>query len=173
MKLIKNLIFIVYAVIAIFTTICLLSYNSYKVTELGSKALLIIDNDALEEDGLKKGDLVIVDTSRKKDIRIGEKILFYTLENKQVNINIAEVKTKQIVTDTETTFGVEGKNMSSDKVIGKLENADIINNAGTVLGILESRWGFLFIIILPALVAFIHEIMAVFSEIRESKTEEK
>ncbi len=173
MKIIKNLIFIVYAVIAVFTTICLLSFNSYKVTELGNKALLIIDNDALENEGFKEGDLVIVDMSRKRDIKIGEKILFYTIENKQININCAEVILKQYVNESETTFGVEGKNMSSDKVIGKLENADTISGAGRILGILESRWGFLFIIILPALVAFIHEIINVFSEIRDSKNEKE
>ena len=44
-KLIKNFLIIVYVAIAIFVTICLLTYNQYKVSEFGTKTLIIIDKD--------------------------------------------------------------------------------------------------------------------------------
>ena len=37
-----SFIFIIYVIIAIFVTICLLSYNRFKITEFGDKSLLII-----------------------------------------------------------------------------------------------------------------------------------
>ena len=45
----------------------------------------------------------------------------------------------------------------------------MISGVGTILGVLESKWGFLFIIVLPALLAFIYQISVVVSDIRGSK----
>ena len=42
-KIIWNIFVVFYAVIAIFVTICLLSYNRYKVSEFGDNSLVIID----------------------------------------------------------------------------------------------------------------------------------
>ena len=44
-KIIGNIIFIIYAIIAVFVTICLLSYNEFKVTEFGETSLVLIDNE--------------------------------------------------------------------------------------------------------------------------------
>ena len=56
-KILGNLIIILYVVVAIFTTICLLNFNEYKVSEFGDKTLVIIDKD---EEGIeyKKGDFM-------------------------------------------------------------------------------------------------------------------
>ena len=42
-------------------------------------------------------------------------------------------------------------------------------NVGTILGILESKWGFLFLIVFPSLLAFIYEIGVVVSDIKNNK----
>ena len=44
---------------------------------------------------------------------------------------------------------------------------------GTVLNVLESKWGFLFLIVFPSLLAFLYEITVVFSEIKNAKKEGK
>lgn len=66
-KIIGNIIFIIYAIIAVFVTICLLSYNEFKVTEFGETSLVLIDNEELQPN-YNKGDLVIVN----RDTRIRE-----------------------------------------------------------------------------------------------------
>lgn len=48
-----------------------------------------------------------------------------------------------------------------------------MQNAGTVLGVLESKWGFLFVIVLPALLLVINQIGVVFAGIKEAKQESK
>ena len=63
-KIISNGLFIIYVAIAIFVTVCLLSYNEFKVTEFGDYSLVIISDEGLEPD-FNKGDLVIVNKKSK------------------------------------------------------------------------------------------------------------
>ena len=57
-KAISNIIFTLYIIIAVFVTVCLLSYNDYKVTVFGDKSLIIISDNKMEPT-FHKGDLVI------------------------------------------------------------------------------------------------------------------
>ena len=100
-KTIYNIIFAIYVVIAVFTTICLLSYNEYKITEFGNSALIIIDEDLSPD--YAKGDLAIVNKADKKQINVGDKIFFYETKGREVNVSLATVINKEFVTSTETT----------------------------------------------------------------------
>ncbi|MGN1327534.1 MAG: hypothetical protein ACI4VQ_05635 [Clostridia bacterium] len=174
-KVILNIFITIYVVIAIFTTVCLLSYNEYKVSEFGNNSIILITNDELSPD-FNKGDLVIVSSANKSKIAIGDKIFFYkqnTLD-RTIDVTLATVEGREAVTSTEITFTVEGDyQVSSTYVIGSSKNTTVIPKVGTVLSILESKWGFLFLIVLPSLIAFIYEITVVFGEIREAKKESK
>ena len=166
-----NFIFTIYIIVAVFATICLLSYNSYKVTEFGNKSLVIIsDNELLPE--LKKGDLVIVD--KNELILTGHKAFFYQTYNRNIEISLGNVQKIEKVNSTETTYTFDGdKSVSSEYVLGPLEGSSVIPMAGTVLSILESKWGFLFLIVFPVLLLFINQITKVFADIRESSKVEK
>ena len=63
------------------------------------------------------------------------------------------------------------RKISSEYVLGQADNTTKFVKIGTVLSILQSKWGFLFIIVLPALLAFIYQISIVVSEIKGSKEE--
>lgn len=168
-KIISNILFAIYAVIAVFVTVCLLSYNDFKVTEFGDYSLVIIEDNELSPE-YEKGDLVIVDKNEK--IRIGDKAFFYNTYNRQIEIKLGEVVGTEKVTESETTYTFEGeRKISGQYVLGTSNEATVIPKVGTILNILESKWGFLFIIVLPALLAFIYQISVVFSEIRNSKKE--
>ena len=56
---IKGVLISCWVVLAIFTTICLISYNDYKVSVFGDYSLFIVDNKELEPT-FKKYDVVIV-----------------------------------------------------------------------------------------------------------------
>lgn len=170
-KILTNLILGIYVVIAVFTTICLLSFNQFKVTEFGSYSLVIIDNDELSSQ-YNKGDLVIVDKSNR--IITGEKVFFYDTYDQEVHISVGKVIEIEKVTNSESTYTLEGeRKISSQYVLGSADNTTKIAVIGTVLSVLESRWGFLFLIVLPALIAFLYQITVVVSEIKESKKEDK
>lgn len=170
-KFLTNLIFGIYAIIAVFATICLLSFNKYKVTEFGNCSLVIINSNNQNEQ-FKDGDLVIVDKNRR--ILTGEEIFFYDIYDQKVNISIAQVDAIERVTNTENTYTLVGdRKISGEYVIGSADNVTKFAVVGKVLSILESRWGFLFLIVLPALIAFLYQITVVVSELKGNKEEKE
>lgn len=171
-RTIYNILITIYAIIAVFTTVCLLSFNEYKISVLGNHSLILITDDELSPD-YNKGDLVIVDGSNNKKINVGEKIFFYVQEGKEINVSLAQVQKRDIMSSTETTYTIEGESLvSSGNTIGQASTATVIPKVGSVLAVLESKWGFLFLIVFPSLIAFLYEIGVVISEIRASKKEE-
>lgn len=172
-KIIGNILVTIYAVIAVFTTICLLSYNEYKVSEFGNYSLILVTNNELVPD-FNKGDLVIVSSENKSKIKAGDKVFFYNADDKKIDVSLATITEKGMVTSKETTYTIEGNHVISSKyIIGNANGVYVMPKVGTILSVVESKWGFLFLIVLPSLIAFIYEITVVFSEIRESKKEAK
>lgn len=170
-KLLKNLLIIIYAIIAIAVTICLLSFNDFRVTEFGTTSLVIIDTKALEPE-YKKGDLVIADKTSK--IEVGDEIFFYNTFAGDSKISKTQVTAKEKVTEKETTYTLLGdKKLSSQYVIGNVNDSTKYSTIGTVLSILESKWGFLFLVVFPTLVAFLYELWGFFDDLRNSKKESK
>lgn len=165
-KFFSNTLVVIYAVFAIFITICLLSYNDYKVTEFGNYSLIIIDSNDIKGD-FKRGSLAIVDMDEEP--KVGEKTFFYNTANKN-EIALAEVKNKEKLSEKETTYTFEGnKLVSSAYIIGSVENTTAIPVLGTILGIVESRWGYLFLVVLPSLLAFLYEITKVVESVKNDR----
>ena len=168
-KILYNILFIIYAIIAVITTICLLSYNKYKITELGNNVLIIVNDDSLAPD-YRKGDLVIVNKADKKKINVGDKVFFYRTHENEIEISLANITKQETVSSTETTYSLEGDyELSNEYLIGPSKSAKVVKNVGSILRVLESKWGFLFIIVLPSLIAFLYEIGVIISEVRDSK----
>ena len=75
---------------------------------------------------------------------------------------------KKNVNSKESTFTLNGDYLlSSEYFIGKLDTSKVYHNLGSVLNFLESRLGFLFLIIFPIFVLFIYEIFMVIEEIKK------
>ena len=172
-RIIVNIFVIIYAIIAVLTTICLLSYNEYKISEFGDNSIILVTNEDLTPD-FNKGDLIIVNSGNKSKIDIGDKVFFYNSQDKKVEVALAQVTNKEIVTSKEITFTV-GKDheVSSQYVLGTTKNATVIPVVGGILDVLESKWGFLFLIVFPSLIAFLYELTVVFSEIKEERKQSK
>lgn len=168
-KIIGNLIVIIYVVIAVFVTVCLLSYNKYKVTEFGNYSLILVGDNNLEPE-FKNGDLVIV--NRKDKIDIGNKAFFYNTYSKKMEVTLGKIVGEQKITESEKTYTLEGElPISSAYVIGTATTVTKIPVVGGILGVLESKWGFLFIIVFPSLLAFIYELGVVISELIKVRKE--
>lgn len=168
-RVIGNIIFVIYAIIAIFVTVCLLSFNQYKVSEFGNASFVLIDSNETEPD-FTKGDLVI---PNKKDlITVGDKVFFYNTYGETMEVTLGEVTNAQRIVGEEITYTINGElQLSSEYVLGSAETAERIPVVGSILSVLESKWGFLFLIVFPSLIAFIYEIYVVVSEIRGKKNE--
>lgn len=163
----------VWLILAIFVTICLLSYNQFQVTTFGKTSLLIIDNDAMEPD-FKEGDLLIVKRNSDNKINVGDKVFYYnSAMNSNVWIYYNTVQAKKEITKDQTTFTIENESVSGDYVIGKADGVKVMHGAGTWLGIFTSRWGFMFLVIFPTLFAIIYEIMMIVDARRDVKADKK
>ena len=118
--------------------------------------------------------MIIVKAGNKNKIQVGDKVFFYDSQNKTVNVALATITKKEVITPKEITFTVgQEHDISSANVIGTTKDTTVIPVVGGILSVIESKWGFLFLIVFPSLIAFLYEISVVFSEIRESKKEGK
>ena len=157
--------------VAIFVTVCLLSYNSFSVTTLGKSSLLIIDSDELEPEYLE-GDLVVVKRNSDNKIDVGDKVFYYNAAKSTTTLVLYNtVQEKEAVTKSETTYTLDGEKVSGQYIVGKAETAKVYHKMGTILSILTSQWGFMFLIIFPTLFAIIYEIMMIVT-LSKSKVDE-
>ena len=171
MKNLKHVLLTIYLILAILLTLTLLAYNDFKITEIGPYSLLIIEDDELAPE-FNDGDLVIV--NKKDEILTGRKVFFYDTSNEKVEIKLATVIEANRVNEDEVTYTLEGeRKISSTYVLGSANKAEVISKIGTVIGILQSKWGFLFLIVFPALILVINEIGIVFSNVVETIKEAK
>lgn len=147
---------------AISITILLLNYNKYGLTQFGNTTLVIV-SDYISSETFKKGDLVLVKSEKIMDLELGEEIFVYRIINS--NKVLVEVgKVGQIYPEEDAVAFENGDIFSNEFVIGKSEK--IYPEIGTYLSIVESKWGFLFIVLVPCLLIFIYEIYALIVEIK-------
>ncbi len=168
----KGTFFSIWVIIAILTTICLLAYNDYKVSVFGDYTLFIVDNDSLEPN-FKKNDIVIVKKGKETDYNIGDYLFFY-MGNKEIKsfINLGQVTMIDRVDRAEDLFTFDTLNVSYGNIMGGANGAIVWHKIGLILRIVESRWGFMFIIILPTLYLVVYQIYGIALEVKkESKKE--
>ena len=85
-------------------------------------------------------------------------------------IKIEEIKKKNDFGDAGVTFSIDGNfQVVKEDVIGTSNNVKTISKVGTVLSVLQSKWGFLFLIVFPSLIAFLHEIYEFILEMTNKK----
>ncbi len=154
---------------AIFVTICLLSYNDFKVSTFGSTSLLIIDDDSMEPDFME-GDLLIVKRNSDNKINVGDRVFYYNSDmDSSVLIYNGKVEDKQEVSRDETTYTIDGHKISGVYVVGKIDGSKSIHGVGKILGLFTSKWGFMFLVIFPTLFAIIYEILMIIEAKRSTK----
>jgi len=168
-KKIKAILFSIYLLVALVITLLLLGYNEFKVTEVGTYTLLMITDNELAPE-FNKGDLVIV--NKDDAVYTGRKAFFYDTYNQKIEIRLGLVEEAEKITSTETTYTFEGdRKLSSEYVLGPANTAEVIPHLGGVLSVLESKWGFLFIIVFPILIASVNQITIVCSNILKAYKE--
>lgn len=152
---------IVYFTFALFMTILLLNFNDYRVTVFGETSLVIL-KDKVSHEEYQKGDLVLVEAAAPENLQKGEEVFVYKVDkmSKTADINIGKVG--EVMDDYLTLEN--GETYSTKYLIGR--PTKVYNDIGTVLGIIESQWGFLFIVLVPCFLIFIYELYALIVEIK-------
>jgi len=166
-KIIGATLFVVYSIVAIIVTVLLLSFNQYNISEIGGYTVYIANNDQLEPD-FDKGSILIIEETSDKHVQIGDEIFLYKVISSQeyevVKAKL-EQKTQQgrhIVYTVDT-----GESYANDYFIGRVEDTSTIGAPwGTILSILESKWGYLFCIVIVSLLLFLQEVFNLIIELK-------
>lgn len=166
LQIIKNIIVgilgCIFFTFAIAMTVLLLNFNKYGLTQFGNTTLVMI-NDQIASESFKKGDLVLVKSGKLENLELGSEIFVYRIiSSNKVTVEIGKVG--EIYLEEDALAFENGDIFSKQFVIGTADK--VYNKIGTYLSIVESKWGFLFIVLVPCLLIFIYEIYALIVEIK-------
>lgn len=172
-KFFWNTLVMIWIIIALFVTICLLSYNEFKVTTFGKTSLLIIDSDEFEPKFLE-GDLLVAKRNSDNKINVGEEVFYYnSAMDSNVLVYNGNIQEKNQVSHDEVTYTIDGNKVSGKYIIGKVNDVKIYRKVGMILGMLTSKWGFMFAVIFPTLFAVIYEIIMIVEAAKSGKENEE
>ena len=165
-KILMIVFLLLYLGVAVFVTVCLLNFNDNRVTQFGDTSLIIVDEDLSVD--YKKGDLALIKRDDGSLVNEGDSIFFYDPSLNDA-VNYAEVNKIDYNGKYYTFIVGDNYTVYYDYYIGTQGKA--FRYVGSVLSVLESKWGFLLLVILPVMVAVIFEIYAIIIEVIELKKE--
>lgn len=154
----------------IFMTVILLNKNKYGFTQFGKYTFYPVDligEKALKN--FKDGDLLIVKNSN--DINVDDVLYYYAVYNQSYIVRSARV-TNVESDDFSSLYTIEQNGLltiSNARVLGK--EASVHHHLGGVLNVIESRIGFLFLVLLPILIIFIYQVYEFVLILRYEKSE--
>ena len=165
-KVLGTILFVLYAIIAITVTVLLLSYNDYNNSEIGGYTIYIVTDDSLEPT-YKQGSILLIKDTNDRNVQVGDEIFMYKVLNSseyEVISTTLQGKTQQ---GSHTVYIVDNEERyASDYFIGKVDDTIVIEGWGYILNLLESRWGYLFCIVVVSLLLFLQEVFELVMEIK-------
>ena len=195
-KVLGTILFVVYAIIAITVTVLLLSYNDYNnsvigdytvyiVTDellsyndynnsvIGDYTVYIVTDDSLEPE-YKQGSILLIKGTNDRNVQVGDELFIYKVLNSseyEVISTTLQAKTQQ---GSHTVYIVDNEeSYASDYFIGKVDDTIVIEGWGYILSLLESRWGYLFCIVVVSLLLFLQEVFELVMEIKYLNQQKK
>ena len=160
-KFFVGIIVVVFFAFVISMTVMMWSKNEYGVTEIGDNAFILIAED-LSTGKYKKGDLVIVEKTKLSKLDVGDEVFVYIVNDDQISIDYGKIGVKY---DSDNALAFENGSIYDIKYVAGVEKT-VYSGIGTVLSVIQSQIGFLFIVLIPCLLVFIYELYALIVEIK-------
>jgi len=170
-RAIGAILFVVYSIIAITVTVLLLSFNDYNCSEIGGYTVYIVKDDSLEPE-YKEGSILLIKSTSDKHVNVGDELFFY----KVINSTEYEFVTRTLQGKTQQGRHIiynvgEDETYDTTYFVGKTQDVTVIEGPwGTILSILESKWGYLFCIVIVSLLLFLQEVFDLVIEIKYGGT---
>lgn len=160
MKVLKygwNILQVLIIIYVILITVFIFCENKYGFTQFGKYTFNNVTSiDVKNMDEVREGDLLIIRNS--DDIKKGDLVYYYAAYKEKYIIvsNVVNEVTKDrdhynYTLGRDKTFVV-----SDSKIVGKYTY--VYHNIGSILSVLESRYGFIFLVLLPVMIVFIYQI---------------
>ena len=165
LKIVFGVLVTLYLILVVFVTGYLLNRNDYGVPMFLGKYLVFVEESL--EPTFKEHSLIMITPTKFDEVQVGENIFFYDTYSAEKRIRYTEVTKKEVVNEKEVTNTLKDNNaISSSYVLGNEKNTTVLNGFGQFLYIVQSRWGFLFLVVFPLFLAFIYEIYSIYKEIK-------
>jgi hypothetical protein len=161
-RVLSFVLFAIYFVFALIMTILLLNFNDYGVTQFDSTTMILV-NDKISNDKYVKGDLVLVKSLKIEEYKEGDYLFTYKIGSDRVP-TVQLGKVGAVYADDDAIAFENGETYSSEFVAGVPTKK--YEKIGGFLSIVESKWGFLFIVLIPVFLIFIYEVYALIIEIK-------
>ena len=158
-KTLIKILLSLYIVVAVFTTASLLTYNKQNISEFGGKVFLKLREDIKT---YKKGSLLVIE--KNDNYKANDKVFYCQLKKEKCVVNYGIVDTMMGEVPT-----INYQSVPEKLIIGKDENVRVIPFFGGVMNALESRLGFLCVVVLPILVGFLYELYMILKETKKKK----
>jgi hypothetical protein len=166
-KVLLGIIGTIFFVFAVIMSVFLLNRNRFGVTEINNTSYLII-KEKIASDNYQKGDLVLIERKKLANINPGDEIFIYQVDSTGIiSVDVGIIGETDF--EAETVSFESGATYDIEFVIG--EASKVYKNVGTYLSIILSTWGFLFIVVVPCFLIFIHQVYVLIIEIRYGKKE--
>lgn len=166
-KVIGAILFVLYSIIAIIVTVLLLSYNDYNCSEIGGYTIYTVNDDSLEPE-YDQGSILMMEGTSDKHVNIGDEMFLYKVINSQEYEIVTRTLKNKVQQGRHIVYECEeGETYASEYFIARVEDTKVIGSPwGTILSILESKWGYLFCIVVVSLLLFLQEVFNLVIEIR-------
>ena len=167
-KIFIGILGIAFFIFALGMTVLLLAYNAYGLTQFGNKTLILMTDDIYSE-SFNKGDLVVVENrgftkglGYADKVEIGDE-LFAVRVDAYGAVFIEVGKVGKLYEDENAIAFENGSTFDIKFVLG--EAVASYPTIGGILSIITSKWGFLFLVLVPCFLIFIYEIYSLIIEL--------
>ena len=161
--------FLIIIYVIVITTF-LLFRNKYGYTEIGNTTFVPLQIDTAEyiKDG-KEGNLLVV--KKTSNLNEGDLIYYYTTEEERYIVKSDYIKSVFNGDGNKlyTLNDESGSTVVSNRVLGKYANQ--YAGFGTIFGLLTSKFGFLFLVLLPIMCIFIYQLYSLIMVLKYEKVE--
>ena len=177
MKVVKVLWHILEVIIicyVVFVTACILFRNGYGYTQFGSMTVVTVNDVNVNDfENISNGSLLLIKDS--SSFKVDDEVFYYDIRDQKYI-----VVSDRIVNIEDGKYIVDGVNENNEVVQVKLNSKKIIGKSylkigtlGYLVDLLESKIGFLLLVILPIFIVFLYELVQFVVVFKEEKTSVK
>ena len=106
---------------------------------------------------------------KMEKLKVGEELFTYKVDSKgNVSVDLGNIG--NLYPEEDAVSLENGSNYSMDFVAGTPQKK--YSDIGTFLSIVESKWGFLFIVLVPSFLIFVYEVYTLIVEIKYGTDED-
>ena len=153
-----GILFVAYVSLVILVSTLVLNRNQFGYTRFGNKDLLLIDKESASEE-YKDGMLVIAEKRNISELTAGQKVFVYKTNAKKNEVKLEYATIAEIVDNEVTSYiTIESDKTSwGDEYIAGVA-VKSYNAIGKILLLLQSKWIFFFVLVVPIFFILLYEI---------------